>query len=152
VVPSGVDALTVGFRTGTIRGRRSSVRFLKRFLVASVLAGCCVAGCDDEVQKQGDYTVQIQTFRFFQDPIAIPVGSTVRWVNVNPHDSLRTVTSGTGSQDSSAGALFDEVLRGYSSGQAEGESFIYKFEDRGSFPYFSRLPEGHEFHGLVEVQ
>lgn len=22
----------------------------------------------------------------------------------------------------------------------------------GSFPYFSRLPEGHEFHGLVEVQ
>jgi hypothetical protein len=44
------------------------------------------------------------------------------------------------------------VLRGYSSGQAEGESFIYKFEDRGSFPYFSRLPEGHEFHGLVDVQ
>jgi plastocyanin len=128
------------------------VQLLKRYLVAGMLIAGGVAGCGDDAQKQGDYTVQIQTFRFFQDPIYIPVGSTVRWVNVNPRDSLRTVTSGTGSQDSTAGALFDEVLHGYSSGQAEGESFIYKFEDRGSFPYFSRLPEGHEFHGLVEVQ
>lgn len=114
--------------------------------------GAVVAGCGDEPKKQGDYTVQIQTFRFFQDPISIPVGSTVRWVNVNPLDSVRTVTSGTGSQDSTAGALFDEVLHGYASGQPEGESFIYTFDERGSYPYFSRLPAGHEFHGLIEVQ
>lgn len=128
------------------------MRLLKRCIVAGVMIAGGVAGCGDEVQKQGDYTVQIQTFRFFQDPLFIPVGSTVRWVNVNPRDSIRTVTSGTGPEDSTAGALFDEVLHGYSSGQPEGESFIYKFDDRGSFPYFSRLPSGHEFHGLVEVQ
>ena len=126
--------------------------FMKRFLVASVLVGWAMVGCGDEPQKQGDYTVQIQTFRFFQDPIAIPVGSTVRWVNVNPLDSVRTVTSGTGPADSTAGDLFDVTLAGYAPGDPEGDSFIFKFEDRGSFPYFSRLPAGHEFHGLIEVQ
>jgi plastocyanin len=128
------------------------VALLKRFLLASVVIGGAVIGCGDDPQKEGDYTVQIQTFRFFQDPISVPVGSTVRWVNVNPRDSVRTVTSGTGPADSTAGTLFDEVLHGYPPGEPEGESFIYKFEDRGSYPYFSRLPEGHEFHGLIEVQ
>jgi plastocyanin len=128
------------------------VHVLKRFLVASVLIGWAVLGCGDDPKAQGDYTVQIQTFRFFQDPIMVPVGSTVRWVNVNPLDSVRTVTSGTGSADTTAGALFDVTLHGYAPGEPEGEDFIYKFEERGSYPYFSRLPQGHEFHGLVEVQ
>lgn len=128
------------------------MQLLKRFLVTSVVIGWAVVGCGDEPQQQGDYTVQIQTFRFFQDPISVPVGSTVRWVNVNPLDSVRTVTSGTGSQDSTAGALFDVMLHGYPPGEPEGDDFVYKFEERGSYPYFSRLPQGHEFHGLVEVQ
>ena len=125
---------------------------LQRCIVASVLIAVGLAGCGDDPQKKADYTVEIQTFRFFQDPISIPVGSSVRWVNTNPRDSIRTVTSGTGPQDSTAGALFDEVLHGYAPGEPEGESFIYIFEDRGSYHYFSRLPEGHEFHGLIEVQ
>ena len=137
---------------GTIRDRRFCVRLLKQLTVAALLIAGALLGCGDEPQKQGDYTVQIQTFRFFQDPITIPVGSTVRWVNVNPEDSVRTVTSGTGSQDSTAGALFDVTLHGYPPGEPEGDDFIYKFEERGSFPYFSRLPAGHEFHGLIEVQ
>jgi plastocyanin len=128
------------------------VRRAMWLVISGLLTGWGVAGCGDDAQKQADYTVQIQTFRFFQDAISIPVGSTVRWVNMNPEDSLRTVTSGTGPEDSTAGALFDETLHGYSSGHAEGESFIYKFADRGSYVYFSRLPPGREFHGLVEVQ
>jgi len=125
---------------------------MERAVVLCCFLGSCLAGCGGEEAKKADFTVDIQTRQFFPNQLSIGVGSTVRWVNINPRDSLRTVTSGTGPADSSAGALFDAALRGYSPGQAEGEDFIYLFEDRGTFFYFSRIPASSPFTGRVEVQ
>ena len=116
------------------------------------MAGFWSMGCGDDVDPQGDYKIVIRTFSFFSDSIVVSVGSTVEWVNVNPRDSVRTVTSGSGPEDSTAGELFDRSLRGYEPGDPEGENFFYTFEERGRFPYFSRLPAGQEFTGVVEVQ
>jgi plastocyanin len=116
------------------------------------LAAFTLFACGDDEPPSADYTVVIQEFRFFESSLAVPVGSTVRWVNSNPRDSVRTVTSGSGPADSTAGAVFDQTLRGRESGEVEGEDFIYQFEDRGSYAYFSRLPRGSEFTGLVVVQ
>ena len=128
------------------------MRWMRRALLGALVAGLWSAACSDDVEPQGDYKIVIRTFSFFQDSIVVSVGSTVEWVNVNPRDSVRTVTSGTGPEDSTAGALFDRSLRGYPSGEPEGEKFFYTFGERGRFPYFSRLPAGQEFTGVVEVQ
>lgn len=141
--------------TGTIGGREvTHVRFLGRAIVVGgflVSVVSVLAGCND-TKKQADYTIDIQTLQFFPNQISIRVGSTVRWVNINPRDSVRTVTSGTGPEDSTAGSLFDSTLHGYLPGDPEGESFIYQFVDRGTYFYFSRLPARTPFFGRVEVQ
>ena len=121
-------------------------------VLAGALAAFALFACGDDEPPSADYTVVIQELRFFENSISVPVGSSVRWVNLNPRDSVRTVTSGSGPADTTAGALFDESLLGRESGQVEGEDFIYQFDDRGSYAYFSRLPRGHEFTGLVVVQ
>ena len=122
------------------------------FLTASALATFLVLGCGDDEAPSADFTVEVQTARFFPSQLSVPVGSTVRWVNVNPRDSLRTVTSGTGVDDPEAGAAFDDTLSGYAQGSTEGESVIHQFDDRGTFYYFSRIPQGSDFTGRVEVQ
>jgi plastocyanin len=121
-------------------------------ILAGVLAASALLACGSDEPPSADFTVEIQEFRFFEKALVVPVGSTVRWVNSNPRDSLRTVTSGSGPADTTAGAMFDQTLRGRESGQVEGEDFIFKFEDRGSYAYFSRLPRGSEFTGSVVVQ
>jgi plastocyanin len=121
-------------------------------VLAGALAAFGLFACGDDEPPSADYTVVIQEFRFFENSIVVPAGSTVRWVNLNPRDSVRTVTSGSGPADTAAGAVFDQTLRGYESGKVEGEDFIYQFDDRGSYAYFSKLPRGSEFTGLVVVQ
>lgn len=121
-------------------------------VLVSAMAGFVLFGCGDDPQPNADFTVVVQELRFFRDSLSVPVGSTVRWVNLNPRDSLRTVTSGSGPADTAAGSVFDETLRGYSPGNAEGEDFIFQFEDRGSYSYFSRFPRGREFSGIIVVQ
>jgi plastocyanin len=127
------------------------VRFLGRAIVVSGLIVSGLAACNED-KKQADYTIDIQTLQFFPNQLSVRVGSTVRWVNINPRDSVRTVTSGTGPEDSTAGALFDATLRGYLPGDPEGEDFVYQFQDRGTVFYFSRYPTRMPFSGRVEVQ
>lgn len=128
------------------------MQWMRRALLGALVAAVWLSGCSDDLDPQGDHKVVIRTFSFFEDSIVVSVGATVEWVNVNPRDSVRTVTSGTGPADSTAGDLFDRSLRGYEPGDPEGEKFFFTFEERGHFPYFSRLPAGREFTGVVEVQ
>jgi len=110
-----------------------------------------VAGCGDD-SPGADHEIRIETARFFpKDPDVRP-GETVRWYNALPKsaENARTVTSGTGPDDPDAGKLFDVTLQGY-----EGKNFddyTYKFTERGTYPYFTRLPADGEYGGTVTVR
>jgi plastocyanin len=67
--------------------------------------------------------VSIQDFAYTPDPVHVPVGTTVRWTN---NDNVEhTVTSDTG--------LFD------SDGLDPGESFEYRFDVPGTYPYHCEI-------------
>jgi plastocyanin len=112
------------------------------------------AGCGSDTAPKADAEVRIQTARFFPDPVEIRPGDTVRWVNTlsRSTENRRTVTSGTGPNDPQAGAAFDDTLQGYPPGSAEGQSVIHEFDDPGTYPYFSRIPQGAEFSGTIVVR
>lgn len=123
-------------------------------LAMALLAVACLplaAGCGND-SPGADHEIRIETARFFpKDPDLRP-GETVRWYNTLPKsaENVRTVTSGTGPDDPDAGKLFDVTLQGY-----EGKNFddfTYKFTDRGTYPYFTRLPQGGEYGGTVTVR
>ena len=125
--------------------------FLPTILALSFLA------CSDTNFPKADHEVRIEDGRFFPKDPDIQRGDSVRWVNFlprSPNDDadVRTVTSGTPQDSTSAGALFDAVLKGHEVGEVEGDDFIWIFNDPGEFPYFSRFPEGAELTGTVVVR
>lgn len=63
--------------------------------------------------------------------VTINVGDSVRWTISGSH----TVTSGVNASDPAAGDLFDEIL-------SDQQTFTYKFEVAGVFPYFCRVHLG----------
>lgn len=120
------------------------------FAAGMLLPGC---GGNDNFPK-ATQEIQIQDGRFFPASPAIPAGSTVRWVNTLPRsaENVRTVTSGTPDDTTSWGGLFDVTLEGRAPGETEGDDFIYRFDERGSYPYFSRYPDPPQLMGTVVVQ
>jgi plastocyanin len=128
----------------------------RRYLVGvAVLVLSLGSGCgDDAAGPEVDREVRVERARFFPEVIDVTPGAKIRWVNVLPRtaENERTVTSGTGKEDPDAGDTFDVTLRGYASGEARGETFVFEFIDRGTFTYFSRLPDGEEFFGTVTVR
>jgi plastocyanin len=96
-------------------------------------------------------TIEIQTAQFFPREVHSMPGRPVRWVNrlSRSAQNERTVTSGTGPDDPDAGALFDELVVGFAEG--EEDDFVFRFDEPGEYPYFSRLPSGEEFTGTVTV-
>jgi len=107
---------------------------------------------DDSTKVDADVEVRIERARFFPNEVSISPGAKVRWVNVLPRsaENERTVTSGT-KDDPDAGSLFDVTLKGYASGEPEGETFVFEFDEPAVYHYFSRLPTGEEFTGTVTV-
>jgi plastocyanin len=81
---------------------------------------------------------------FVPASVTIQLGDTVRWVN----GSLsHTATSGFGSGDPNAGALFDAPLSGLN------PEFFYTFTDTaGTYPYFCRPHEIMGMTGTVVVE
>jgi plastocyanin len=67
--------------------------------------------------------VEIEDFAYSPDPVRISVGTTVRWTNND--DAEHTVTSDTGVFDS-------EDLK-------IGESFEYRFDVPGTYPYHCEI-------------
>lgn len=77
-----------------------------------------------DAYQPADKEVSIEGFAFVPDPILVAPGTTVRWTN---NDSVpHTVTS-------DPAGLFD-------SGTLEpGESFEYRFDDPGTYPYLCTI-------------
>jgi plastocyanin len=123
--------------------------------IAGVMAAVALGAfaCSEEDAPDADYVIRVQTNNFFPNDLEVPAGSTIRWVNVlsRSPENRRTVTSGTGPADTTAGVAFDDTLEGYPPGTPEGESVTRLFEDPGTIHYFSRIPPGSEFVGSVTV-
>ena len=106
--------------------------------VFALTAGPAVAGDVHIVQMT---TVNFEP-RFVPSEISIRPGDSVRWINVDPFGLDHAVTSGTGSADPLAGAVWASgTLR-------SGEFFERIFEAAGDFEFFS---PPHEFDGMSGV-
>jgi plastocyanin len=90
------------------------------------------------------HEIGMQNDRFMPANMTIRAGDTVRWTN--GEDELHTVTSGPGSNDPNAGALFDEQL------PDQGSSFAFRFQTAGTYPYFCRVHELMGMTGTITVQ
>ena len=130
-------------------------RRIPSVLLLAVLAPALfIVACDDDpVVPRVSREIRVERARFFSNDVSIGVGGKIRWVNIlaRSAENRRTVTSGTGPDDHEAGDLFDTTLEGHPSGEAEGQDFIFQFNETGEYRYFSRLPSGEEFTGIVRV-
>ncbi len=70
--------------------------------------------------------VEMQRSRFMPEEVVISVGETVEFVNLDPF--AHTVTS-----EESSAEQFDSGNLG------EGETFTYRFDQPGTFPFFCRI-------------
>jgi len=122
-------------------------------LTFGLLGAGLLAGCSDSGAPAVENVIKIQTGRFFPNNLSLTPGSRVRWVNTlrRGEDSDRTVTSIEG-PDNEQWDDVDVVLRGFESGNPEGEDYVFRFDTRGTYTYRSRLPEGEEFTGIIRVQ
>lgn len=119
-----------------------------------LLLGLGSLSCGESTKPRFDHEIRVERLRFFPNDISIGPGSRVRFVNVERKgsDTIRTVTSGAGPMDPERGNLFDEVLEGFDAGNVDGDDFLYDFDERGTFTYYTRFPEGEEFTGTIRVQ
>lgn len=86
-------------------------------------------------------TVFINTFIFRPDPITVPAGTTVTWIQND--STTHTVTSGD--RDAGPDGLFDASL-------AKGETFEHTFDEPGTYDYFCSLHSGPGMTGQVIVE
>ncbi len=77
------------------------------------------------------------------DTVRISVGDSILWLRVS---LTHTVTSGTGSSDPQAGALFEGQLSSFST------RFTHTFTSPGTFPFFCRPHELSNMRGVVVVE
>ena len=113
-----------------------------------------VMSCGDDEAPGADHEVKVQRAAFFPSTVELQVGESVRWVNIlsKSPENLRTVTSGLVDSTETHGLLFDVTLEGYESGEAFGQNYTHKFEDRGVWHYFTRNPQNDQFTGMVVVR
>jgi hypothetical protein len=138
------------------------IRFFRRSRATRVVAASLplVAvllvspGCSEDppTGPPVDRTIRVLDTTFIPSNTTIEVGSWVEWQNRSQED--RTITSGTGLDDPTAGDLFDVMLDGYPSGEAIGGRFLRQFTEPDTIYYFSRkVPDGFtgDFLGVLIV-
>jgi plastocyanin len=86
-------------------------------------------------------TVFIDTFIFRPDPVTVPAGTTVTWIQND--STTHTVTSGT--REDGPDGMFDANL-------AKGEEFTFTFDEAGTYDYFCTLHSGPGMTGQVIVE
>jgi plastocyanin len=127
----------------------------RRLLALPLLATLVVAGCgggDDEPAASASSseapaeaagaTVTIKTFNFAPDPLTVPAGTTITFVN---EDMINhSVTSGT---RATPGDEFEEGLM-----EAQGDEFELTLDEPGTYDYFCTFHPGEGMTGKVVVE
>jgi plastocyanin len=88
-----------------------------------------------------DATVVIDTFIYRPDPLTVPAGATVRWVQQD--GTVHTVTSGT--REEGPDGTFDAEL-------AQGEELRHTFEEAGTYDYYCTIHSGPGMTGQIVVE
>jgi plastocyanin len=121
-----------------LRARLSKISFA----VLTLLALASAVSADTVIVQMT--TVDFQP-TYVPADLTVRPGDTVRWVNVDPFLLDHSTSSGTGSADPLAGAL-------WSSGTIRtGEYFEHTFADAGDFAYFSVSHEYEGMFGMIHV-
>lgn len=110
--------------------------FNKKFLILALLlmGVVAVSGCTSQNNTTtSPNTVNIQNMAFNPSSLTVPVGTTVKWVNMD--STTHTVTSDTG--------VFN------SGNLNNGQSFSYTFSQAGTFPYHCSIHTN--MHGTITV-
>jgi len=100
--------------------------------------------------RTADAFVNVTGFRFDADnnagtqidTVRINTGESVEW---DHSDGTHTVTNGTGGSDPDAGTLFDAPST------AADPTFVFTFENAGTYPYFCRFHEFFNMKGIIVV-
>jgi plastocyanin len=90
-----------------------------------------------EADDSETYTVSMDNHRFMPETITIPAGSTVTWVN-NEEGVPHTTTSDTGLWDSG--------------NMSTGQSYSYRFDQPGTYPYNCTLHRDQGMVGTIIVE
>lgn len=99
------------------------------------------APASDEAAAGGE-TVTIKTFNFDPDPLTVPAGTTITFVN---EDSINhSVTPGT------RDAAGDEFEEGVMAGK--GDEFELTLDEPGTYDYFCKFHPGEGMTGQVVVE
>jgi plastocyanin len=100
-------------------------------------------GDDGEGDGSADgETVTIQTFQFQPDPITVPAGTTITFVNEDNID--HTVTAGT--RDDPTPEVFDGQL------PEQGATFELTLDEPGTYDYFCTVHSGPGMTGVITVE
>ncbi len=95
-------------------------------LTAVALAGCGAASDGGAADATRDSTVTVETFEFQPDPIVVPRGSTITFINKDAID--HTVTAGT--REEPEPRVFDGRL------PTKGSTFDVTLDEAGTYDYF----------------
>ena len=123
-------------------------RYARRTLFA-LLAVVALAACggDDDTDAaeapvdEGTVEVTVQTFDFQPDPLVVPAGTAITFVNGDAID--HTVTAGT--RDAPRPEVFDGAL------PDEGAEFLLTLDERGTYEYFCAIHEGPGMTATITV-
>lgn len=112
-------------------------------LAAAILLAAC--GADDETATPSGgngTTVTVSTFDFQPDPLVVPAGTTVTFVNEDAID--HTVTAGT--RDDPTPEVFDGGL------PERGATFDLTLDEPGTYDYFCEVHPGPGMTATITVQ
>ena len=112
-------------------------------LLATTLLSACGGG-DEAATPSGEGTpmVTVKTFDFQPDPLVVPAGTTITFLNEDAID--HTVTAGT--RENPTPEVFDGEL------PEQGSTFELTLDDAGTYDYFCEIHPGPGMTATITVE
>ena len=110
-------------------------------LVTLGLAACGDTGAAEPGEDSGGATVTVATFAFAPDPLVVPAGTEIRFVNEDAID--HTVTAGT--REVPEPERFDGQL------PEKGSTFELTLDEPGTYDYFCEIHPGPGMTATIRV-
>ena len=112
-------------------------------LLATTLLSACGGGDEAATPSgEGPPTVTVETFDFQPDPLVVPAGTTVTFLNEDAID--HTVTAGT--RENPTPEVFDGEL------PEQGSTFELTLDDPGTYDYFCEIHPGPGMTATITVE